>query len=193
MSMLRTPKKTILNFDKHIELADKTLSVPSYPDNPSKHIVAHMDHLLNSNSITKESFEAVYLDAVLQFTGPNGEMIDPGRIKIHVDVNPPHQAAMVILIEGRKFHFGLLGQPSWRERWRQYDRAALIAKRTMKNLRVYAFHYNEEPKKTTWTPEKNLSWVAKQVPIFAPDGLDDGLSSYDELKLKELFLTIAKT
>ena len=131
-------KTTFMKKDKefHANMEHHTRHVARYGSDPSRHVVEHMEALLDSdlnqgNKTLGKWFVACVLDALLLYKDPvTGKGIALDRISNEVDVQTGKDARVHILIKPTrrkgKAYFLFLTR-SMRERWKGHDRAAIIA------------------------------------------------------------------
>ena len=198
--------KVLKDSDSAEDLQFHTRKVINFPYDPARHIVEHFEVLKSSKlkDNTGKWFEYCFVDALVTFKDPDtGNRIDSTRIVTNFDANPPFHLDTDILVcpsegetrgpIGKRPAYFLYLKTSFRERWKQFDRAAvltrLIKRSEFARTEVFCpigFLYQERPAQTV---EKSIEYVKKTAASCL--GVDDIITARDPIEMLSLFQRIA--
>jgi hypothetical protein len=193
-----------LGFSGYADLSYFTAKVPDYPTQPSRHITEHVETIYASsmrrgNSHNGDIFEVCFLDAMSKFSF-QGARIDISKIEAHTDVQPPKNAEADFWVNPQApktigaSPIMLMLKTSLRERYKQEDRDAMIAKQTKVPAPTTIGVVLAEDNRliggmTAKGLEKEKNRLHRTVQRCA--GIDELLSAYDKDAMLRLFRAIA--
>ena len=125
--------------------------------------------------------------------------VDLGRVRYDVDIWPPKKAIahMLILPSQTEIATVLLYKASWRERWKQFDRDAMLIEQNIRTYlndprlrcRIVALHHREYDK-PGWNRSRDVAEVQKKSLLFSP-AISDAFNTSQQAEINELFADIA--
>ena len=194
------PTGILKDVDRQIDIKHHTRKVPISIHDPSKHVDDHMQELITSKLKGNRGhwFEYCVMDALMVFEDPStGDTIDISRVRSHLDVVPPYNAEVDILINPTKptdRAFFLYLKTSLRERWKQFDRDAILASfnpcksfTPTTDIKYIGIFYREYAR---FTLEQNLKKAGKEKPRCHV--LDDIITATDSSAMLSLFSRISR-
>lgn len=132
------------------------------------------------------------------------ELIEAGvtadRIRKDVDIWPPKKAIANVLVIPKNTNIPavFLLKASWRERWKQFDRDAMLISQNIatyldnpaaRQAHIIALHYREYDR-ADWNASRDIAEVQKKALLFSPD-ITDAFNVAQVEELKQLFDEIA--
>jgi hypothetical protein len=192
-----------LPYQKYADLRHFTRNIPDRPSQPSSHVTTHVEAIYNSalkrgNGDNGDIFEVCFIDAMLKFNH-QGATIAADKISTHVDVVPPKHAEADIWIRATGQHVNsapmmLMLKTSLRERYKQEDRDAMIAKNAQVPApRTFGIVLAETYKFIGNMTASNLDKEKKKLMLIKQrcQGIDNLFSAYDQDAMLKLFRAMA--
>jgi hypothetical protein len=149
---------------------------------------------LNHDLIDAGRFDEAVADALLDAG------VSDGRIRLGVDIWPPKKAmaSVLVLPQHTNTPAVFLLKTSWRERWKQFDRDAMLIEQNIatylgnpkaKQCHIIALHYREYDRHN-WNASNDIAEVQKKSLMFSP-AITDALNVAQVVELDRIFKDIA--